>query len=395
MDQIQREIIQIFCIGNPILKEVITNERIIQELANKGSQIAQMISTGYHSDLKAEVSQKIPVSQNSIQHQLLMNDIAEKVHSQPDLLGNSIENEINLVKESLDKLGVLKQFGNSMLLEPGGKVGYVKHESGKKYEIGDIIIYRLQNGLNVYHVVVGYKKLNDGRIYRTQGINNKDLDPNPVYEHQLVGQVVKFSESELAFLIEMAEQGRIPYIEGLGMTRQAREKIKLLQDISKLFYDATDNNDFNLKQNFAIFNSFLTNDPNLQTTLEEFKTTEMSDKAISQDLIKTMNWIFKLKLDPHSGTVNGYNGFYTPENLESIKHECLKRFGEFSRENIISTDLLPLYDKYSQIILNSPKFSLKLQVGIFEIILGIETLQSKTDMKNKLGSYISEFARNP
>ncbi len=126
------------------------------------------------------------------------------VNSESDFNENSFEK----AEENLEKLGVMKQFGSSMpQLEPGGKVGYVKHESGKKYEIGHIIVYRLENGLKVYHEVVGYTDTDSGRVYETQGINNKYPDSKEVYEPQIIGQVVKFSKSGLAYLIDMESEG--------------------------------------------------------------------------------------------------------------------------------------------------------------------------------------------
>lgn len=83
-----------------------------------------------------------------------------------------------MTKESLEKIGVMKEGGASMpQLEPGGKLGYVKHEPGKKYEVGDIIVYRLQSGVNIYHVVVSYEDKGNTRVYRTKGINNIHPDP--------------------------------------------------------------------------------------------------------------------------------------------------------------------------------------------------------------------------
>ncbi|MEJ2280171.1 MAG: hypothetical protein P8Y70_20845 [Candidatus Lokiarchaeota archaeon] len=100
------------------------------------------------------------------------------------MLGNSIEIKYERTKESLEKIGLMKELGNSMLLEPGRKVGYVKHEPGKKYEVGDIIVYTLESGVNVYHVVVSYEDKGNTRVYRTQGINNEYADLDRVYEHQ-------------------------------------------------------------------------------------------------------------------------------------------------------------------------------------------------------------------
>ncbi|MEJ2252516.1 MAG: hypothetical protein P8Y97_23005, partial [Candidatus Lokiarchaeota archaeon] len=173
-----------------------------------------------------------------------------------------------------------------MLLGPGRKDGYVKHEPGKKYEVGDIIVYRLQSGVNIYHVVVSYEDNNYGRVYETQGINNKYPDSDRVYEHQLVGQVVKFSESELAFLIEMAERGRIPYIEGLGMTQEFEKVNKLITEVSNIFgitsnklsewFDGKDITDFFFKDHTLNFEVLL----EFKEKIADLKPDEMRMKLI-------------------------------------------------------------------------------------------------------------------
>ncbi len=102
------------------------------------------------------------------------------VNSESDFNENSFEK----AEENLEKLGVMKQFGSSMpQLEPGGKVGYVKHESGKKYEIGHIIVYRLENGLKVYHEVVGYTDTDSGLLMKKlEAMQNTFLTKNIITE---------------------------------------------------------------------------------------------------------------------------------------------------------------------------------------------------------------------
>ncbi|MBD3211221.1 MAG: hypothetical protein GF311_01340, partial [Candidatus Lokiarchaeota archaeon] len=280
-------------------------------------------------------------------------------------------------------------------IEPGSTLAIIKNQEGVLYEVGDIIAYEIER-IFAIHEIIGIKEKNGEIEYETKGVNNQQKDGYTVPHIDVLGKHTVFTKQELKYLIKLAKEGKISYIEGLGLTKQTREKIALLQDIANSFYDTTSNEhfrDFNVNQNFAGFNSFLTNDPNLQTTLEEFKATEMSDKALSQNLIKMMNWISSLQFDAQTG-VKGYRGF-TSDNLKSIKSDCLKTFSQFSKKTIISEDLLPIYDKYAQKVLESPRFDLKGKVGILEIILGIETLKSKTDMKNKLGSYISKFATIP
>ncbi|MBD3196809.1 MAG: hypothetical protein GF317_17260 [Candidatus Lokiarchaeota archaeon] len=196
-----------------------------------------------------------------------------------------------------------------MLLDPGRKVGYVKYEPGKKYEVGDIIVYRLESGVNVYHVVVSYEDKGKSRVYRTQGINNKDLDRNPVYEHQLVGQVVKFSESELAFMIEMADQGRIPYIEVLGLSEQTQKIHQFVVEIKdKLTYT------FDRNQN-RIFD----------------KISENYTKGDSLEVIfDIMNKIRKMD----DNLISGFDE--NREDLRNIKINLLKDCKNFVRDNLLS-----------------------------------------------------------
>lgn len=116
----------------------------------------------------------------------------------------------------------------------------------------------------------------------------------------------------------------------------------------------------------------------------------MSNKEIANNLIKIMNWIYNLKIDKIT-----YKGFKNDINLNNIKQECLKKFSEYTRSNLLSNDLVPLYDQYSKYILNAHLVSLNVKIMYFEILLGIETLKSDIDIKNKLGSYLSIFAGNP
>ncbi|MEJ2251312.1 MAG: hypothetical protein P8Y97_16880, partial [Candidatus Lokiarchaeota archaeon] len=225
------------------------------------------------------------------------------------MLGNSIEIKYERTKESLEKIGLMKELGNSMLLEPGRKVGYVKHEPGKKYEVGDIIVYTLESGVNVYHVVVSYEDKGNTRVYRTQGINNKYADLDRVYEHQLIGQVVKFSESELAFLIEMAEQGRIPYIEGLGMTNQIQKIQEFVVELKdKLTYA------FDRKQN-----SFF---------------EKMSDSFTRGDSLDVMFDIMNKIRNMDDNLISGFDG--NREDLRYVKINLLKDCKNFVRDALLS-----------------------------------------------------------
>jgi signal peptidase I len=309
-----------------------------------------------------------------------------------------MKTKIENAKRNYEDITVMKTLGASMKgkIAPGSTLAIKKNPEGVLYEVGDIIAYEIKGtGLKIIHEVIGIKENNGEIEYETKGVNNKQKDKYTVPHEDVLGKQVLFTKQELKYLIMLAEEGKIPYIKGLGLTTQTREKITLLKDLANIFYEATHNYHFNLEHNFARFNSFLTNDPKLQTIIENFKLNEKSDKALSQDLIMMMNWIYKLNYDAQTKSVNGYHGFGTLQNLESIKSDCLKKIGEFSKQTIISTDLLAIYEKYADHILDSPGVDLKFKVGILEIILGIETLKSRTDMKNKLGSYISEFATNP
>ncbi|MEJ2252456.1 MAG: hypothetical protein P8Y97_22690, partial [Candidatus Lokiarchaeota archaeon] len=88
------------------------NTEFMTNLLQKAPSFPQALSNGYHINLRNTISQKISEG-----------FFAEKVHSQPELLGNSIEIKFERTKESLEKIGLMKELGTSMLLDPGRKVG--------------------------------------------------------------------------------------------------------------------------------------------------------------------------------------------------------------------------------------------------------------------------------
>ncbi len=132
------------------------------------------------------------------------------------------ENSFEKTKRNNKIIGILKVIGKSMLgkLKPGAKVAYKIKGEGDLYEVGDIIVFYNKYGLKVVHEVVSYKDSNGERTYTTKGVNNQDIDSDPVSGDNVIGKVVDFSKQELVGLIKMAEQGRIPYIEALGMSNE-------------------------------------------------------------------------------------------------------------------------------------------------------------------------------
>ncbi|MEJ2251391.1 MAG: hypothetical protein P8Y97_17280, partial [Candidatus Lokiarchaeota archaeon] len=271
------------------------------------------------------------------------------------MLGNSIEIKFEKVKEGQHKIGIMEEFGNSMpQLAPGGNVPYVKHKLGMKYEVGDIIVYRLQSGVNVYHVVIGYEDKGNTRVYETQGINNRYPDSDRVYENQLIGQIVRFSESELAFLIEMAERGRIPYIKGLGMSELVGKVQKFIHEVVNDFFDETGNaNDEQLMleriQNGADPLDIMVEIMQKMSTSEQNpNNVHISDNFINKGLRQCIDFVLQANILP-SYAANlfaqmCYKLFENPggAQLESnikIITEILKSSSKFQSLDVLIADL--------------------------------------------------------
>ncbi|MFW9970368.1 MAG: hypothetical protein ACFFDF_09225 [Candidatus Odinarchaeota archaeon] len=259
--------------------------------------------------------------------------------------------------ENLKKVGVMHQIGSSMPLEPGGKIPYIKHESGKKYEIGQIIVYKLENGLNVYHQVVGYTDTDSGRVYETQGINNKYPDSKEVYDHQIIGQVVKFSKQDLAYLIELAERGRIDFIEGLGMTKQS----ELVVDIAKIFFDNTKNPYFDIQYSFTRFSEFVTSKSIGSIDSNYFSDLMNKDLSKNEKANKVIDLMYRIQNLDYSG-VSDFKGFRELSvkdglrTLKAIKAESLKKCIEYLKSEILTDYTATLFSKY--VVSRSP-FSMK------------------------------------
>lgn len=156
-----------------------------------------------------------------------MGDIAEKGNLPSRVHDISMETYIKTLKENKRRIGVAKVRGWSMFgkIKPGSKIAYELKQEGEEYEIGDIIAYYL-DGVYVVHEIVGtYCDRTQELHYITKGVNNPKMDAKHVSDHQVVGKVVDFSKQELAVLIEMAEQGRIPFIEAFALNEKKEREI--------------------------------------------------------------------------------------------------------------------------------------------------------------------------
>lgn len=65
----------------------------------------------------------------------------------------------------------------------------------ERYEIGDIIAYRVWNDPNRYSWVAHKVMNTDGRNYITKGINNDYFD-EPVYKGRIIGKVVRVDKRD-------------------------------------------------------------------------------------------------------------------------------------------------------------------------------------------------------
>jgi signal peptidase I len=197
------------------------------------------------------------------------------------------------LKENKRRLGVAKVRGWSMFgkIHPGSKVAYELKQEGEEYEIGDIIAYYL-DGVYVIHEVVGaYCDRTRELHYITKGVNNPKVDAKHVSDHQVIGKVVDFSKQELTVLIEMAERGRIPSIEGLGMTKLNELKIELNQILDVIYRrDPRITPKFIQHQKSKVSDIFqkLENDPqNINLYLELIYNAEKNyDNSITLDIFE-------------------------------------------------------------------------------------------------------------
>lgn len=156
-----------------------------------------------------------------------------KVNSKSDLLGNFIENsQEQIITEILDQetTNILQKIKNylkrhfavgvigysmSGVFEHGDILGAKKVTRFTRYNIGDIIVFEI-GSVKVIHKIVGTEVVNGELQYRTQGVNNEQMDPWTVSRADILGKV-DISKTDLNKLIEQISQGKISLIEAFGM----------------------------------------------------------------------------------------------------------------------------------------------------------------------------------
>jgi len=208
----------------------------------------------------------------------------EMVNSESDFNENSHEK----TEENQRRLGIARAIGFSMLgkLKHGAKVPFEIHILGNKYEIGEIIVFINSDGEYVIHEIIDYEDSNGVRTYTTKGVNNQEIDSSPVSENQLVGVVIELSKNELVTLQEMADNGKIPYIDALAEynyadLEQARSIFK--EEFTELYEEIG-------KLDKSYVKSLLKNDlkENLFDTIREYskKDLEYKEYAGKEDILK-------------------------------------------------------------------------------------------------------------
>ncbi|MGB5911337.1 MAG: hypothetical protein WBH31_09110 [Promethearchaeia archaeon] len=168
-------------------------------------------------------------------------DIIGKVNSASDFNEKFFEK----TKRNVKKLGILKVIGRSMFgkLKPGAKVAYEIKNEGEVYNVDDIIVF-YRDGVKIVHRVEYIFESNGEIFYVTEGVNsdtNPYVDSDLVSNDQVIGRVTEMSEQDLSALIEMAEQGKVPSIEGLGMSNALEKVYQSLYKTSKSLRNMRDN----------------------------------------------------------------------------------------------------------------------------------------------------------
>ncbi|MEJ2250237.1 MAG: S26 family signal peptidase, partial [Candidatus Lokiarchaeota archaeon] len=193
------------------INTVAQNKMDMVNLLQKSPSLPQALSNGYHVNLKNTISQKISED-----------FFAEKVNSQPDLLGNSIEIKLEKVENNLAQLEVI---GDSMKgipeLQPGARLPVRLKTEGIQYKKGDIIMF-YRDEIRIVHRVEYVYKSNGKTFYVTEGVNretNPIVDKHPVCEDDVIGKV-DLSLEVYQVLNEMMARRYIPTFKANAMTQR-------------------------------------------------------------------------------------------------------------------------------------------------------------------------------
>ncbi|MBD3213603.1 MAG: signal peptidase I [Candidatus Lokiarchaeota archaeon] len=172
---------------------------------------------------------------------------AEKVNSASDFNENSFEK----TKSNQESLGfiqkiklnlkrsmavIVRGFSMSGVFEDGDVVGAKKVTRFSRYKKGDIIVFTNKDGERVIHMIVGFTYENGKKEYITWGVNNQEIDNDPVPRNKIEGKVV-MSVKEQYNILAQARQGKLLIIDANGMvvladTKKANINTKLQNFIS-------------------------------------------------------------------------------------------------------------------------------------------------------------------
>jgi hypothetical protein len=182
----------------------------------------------------------------------------------------------------------------------------------------------------------------------------------------------------------MAESGKIPYIEGLGMTKQS----ELVVDIARIFFDTTKNSYFDIQYSFTKFSEFITT-KSLGSTDSNYFSDLMNEKLNKNEKAnKIINLMYKIQNLDYSG-VKDFKGFIELSvkdglrTLNAIKAESLKKCIDYMKSEILTDYTSTLFSKY---VVSSSPFSIKAMELAFtmDILTHIDQFQCEDKIQEDL-----------
>lgn len=126
-------------------------------------------------------------------------------------------------------------------IEAGEVVGAKKVRRFTRYNIGDVIVFKV-GGVQVIHEIVGTKTVNGEIQYETKGVNNELMDPWTVSRNDIVGKV-DMSKNDLDKLLLRVEQGKTTLEKALGQkvtpALTSSYIIGEIQSVLQKYYEST------------------------------------------------------------------------------------------------------------------------------------------------------------
>ncbi len=116
---------------------------------------------------------------------------------------------------------IVHGFSMSGVFEDGDVVGAKKVTRFSRYKKGDIIVFTNKDGERVIHMIVDFTYENGKKEYVTWGVNNQEIDSDPVPRNKIEGKVV-MSAKEQYNILAQARQGNILIIEAQGMAKMLK-----------------------------------------------------------------------------------------------------------------------------------------------------------------------------